>query len=387
MRVVMVVLDAFPHALVDERLTPTLHHLAAEGGRSRAGGVAEATAATYPNHATFVTGRSTLDHGMITNKVLQGELWVGAANVGPAVPTLFDACRAEGRSSVAVVGDQNLIGVCGARTADEHWPPQGSVPDGTPRSAGGYLPDDEVIRVLGETDLDVDLLVVQLDEVDSTRHRFGAWSDEASEQCHRTDAALGRLVEQLRPRWDDTVMLVLSDHDQEDVGPGEPADFAGHLPDGVEVCHQGTASLLVGPMTDADLLALPAVVGSTSLDDEHHVVWGAPGQVFGAVYGKGDHGSPRTATQLAVVGGGHPAVVGLAGRISRARPPATQWAGEACELLGLAWRPGRPIVDLTDRSNRSAAPVGRGAVGADTGGAETGSGGATAGEPAQEATA
>ncbi|MEM9564451.1 MAG: alkaline phosphatase family protein [Actinomycetota bacterium] len=349
----MVVLDAFPNALVDAELTPTLHRLAEEGGRSRAGGVAETTAATYPNHATFVTGRPTVDHGVITNKVLRGGLWVDAAKVGPAVPTLFDACRAEGRSSVAVVGDQNLVGVCGARTADVHWPPQGVVPDGTPRSASGYLPDDEVIRVLGETDLDVDFVFVQIDEVDGARHRFGAWSDEASEQCHRTDAALGRLVEQLRPRWDDTVLVVLSDHDQEDVGRADPADFAGHLPDGVEVCHQGTASLLVGPMTDADLLALPGVVGATSLDEAHHVVWGAPGQVFGAAYGRGDHGSPRTATQLALVGGGHPAAIGLADRISTARPPATRWAGEACELLGLTWRPGAPIVDLTDRTVRT----------------------------------
>lgn len=344
MRVVMVVLDAFPNALVDEGLTPNLARLSSEGGRSRLGGVAEATAATYPNHATFVTGRSTVDHGIITNKVLDRGRWLDAATVGPAVPTLFDACRTEGRATLAVVGDQNLIGTCGAPVADTHWPPRGVVPKGTPRSASGYLPDAEVIRVLGETDLEVDFAFVQLDEVDGVRHRHGAWGDEATEQCHRTDASLGQLVELLRPRWDDTVMLVLSDHDQEDVGPQEPADFVGHLPDGVEVCHQGTSSLLVGPMTETELASLPGVVGWTSLDGTHHVVWGSPGQIFGSNHGlAADHGSPRTATQLAVVAGGHPIVAPLADRIGSIRPQATMWAKEAASLLGLSWHPGRAV--------------------------------------------
>ena len=37
-----------------------------------------------------------------------------AWELGPAVPTVFDACRAAGRSSAVVVGDQCLIGVMGA---------------------------------------------------------------------------------------------------------------------------------------------------------------------------------------------------------------------------------------------------------------------------------
>ncbi len=348
----MVVLDAFPHGLVGPELTPTLDRLSRQGGRSRHGGVAEATAATYPNHVTFVTGRSTLDHGVITNKVLDGGRWWAAADVGPTVPTLFQACRAEGLASVAVVGDQNLIGACGAAEADVHWPPRGVVPDGTPRCPSGYLPDDEVIRVLGGTDLDVDFVFVQIDEVDGVRHAHGAWGDEARDQCHRTDAALARLVEQLQPGWSDTVMFVVSDHDQEDVGEADPVDFVGHLPDGIEVCHQGTASLLVGPMSEHDLLALPGVLGSTSLDPDHHVVWGPPGQVFGTGYGRGDHGSPRTATQLAVVGGGHPAVLGLADRIVGTRPPARLWAGLVAELLDLAWRPAEPAGTDSEAAGR-----------------------------------
>lgn len=352
-RVVLVVLDAFPHALVDPGLTPNLAALADEGGRSHAGGVAEATAATYPNHATFVTGRSTLDHGMMANRVRRAGGWIPAAEAGPAAPTLFEACRAEGRTTAAAVGDQNLIGVCGAALADEHWPPAGVVPEGTPRSLGGYLPDAEVLGALDGIDLDaLDLLFVQLDEVDGVRHRFGAWGDETREQCHRTDAAFGRLVERLRPRWDDTVLLVVSDHDQEDIGPQEPVDLADQLPDGVEVCHQGTASLVVGPIGEDALLALPGVVGVLPLGPDHHVVWGAPGQLFGRDHGlRAEHGSPRTATQLALVAGGHPTATALAGRLEGFRPPAVIWATWAAAALGLAWRPGQPL------PNRSASAL------------------------------
>ncbi|MEL6982953.1 MAG: hypothetical protein AAFO29_11065, partial [Actinomycetota bacterium] len=72
--------------------------------------------------------------------------------------------------------------------------------------------------------------------------------------------------------------------------------------------------------------------------------WGAPGQVFGPHSGvAADHGSPRTATQLAVVAGGHPIVAPLADRVASIRPQATMWAKEVASLLGLIWHPGRAV--------------------------------------------
>ena len=79
MPVVFVVLDAFPNAVVGADVTPTLTALAEEGGWHPDGGLAEMTSATYPNHATFVTGRSTLDHGIITNRVMRDDRWVPSA--------------------------------------------------------------------------------------------------------------------------------------------------------------------------------------------------------------------------------------------------------------------------------------------------------------------
>jgi hypothetical protein len=357
--VVFVVLDAFPNSFVDPARTPTLSELAARGHRNSSGGVAQATAATYPNHATFVTGRSTLDHGIIANKVFSEGEWRPAAHVGPATPTLFDVCQAEGRRSALIVGDQNLIGVCGGVVADSHWPPYGEVPSGVTRSDAGYIVDDEVLAAVDAVGADgLDLLMVQLDEVDGVRHRHGAWGDEAEEQCHRTDAVLGSLVERLEPGWDDTVLFVVSDHDQEDVGRVDPVDLAGSVPDEVRskvtaVVHQGTAALVLGTLDHGELLDLPGVVGAASLDDDHHVVWGGPGQTFGtsSVVG-GDHGSPRTATQLALVAGGHPEADRIGRLMTAARPPATSWAGWAAEALGLRWRPGVELDPAGSRPGR-----------------------------------
>ncbi|HEU5306942.1 MAG TPA: alkaline phosphatase family protein, partial [Acidimicrobiia bacterium] len=123
MKVVFTVLDALPARHVGERCTPVLTSLAREAGREpgRARGVM--TAATYPNHATFATGAGPEAHGIGTNYVPHTGGFTPAWELGPAVPTVFDACRAAGRSSAAVVGDQCLIGVMGARAADAHWPP------------------------------------------------------------------------------------------------------------------------------------------------------------------------------------------------------------------------------------------------------------------------
>ncbi|MDY7104835.1 MAG: alkaline phosphatase family protein [Actinomycetota bacterium] len=350
-RVALVVLDAFCNDVVSPGLTPTLWRLATAGGRHPQGGIAELTAATYPNHATFVTGASTVEHGIVANRVLRDGAWVPASTVGPARPTLFDRCRAAGRTSAAVVGDGYLIGVCGAGAADAHWPPGGELPDDLGRNATGYGRDADVIEALASVGTDPDLLLVQLDEVDAVRHVTGARGDDALEQHRRTDAALGDLVELLAPRWDETVLLVVSDHDQEDLTDTAPIDLrvglaaAGHDVGAgagtLAVASQGTAAVVIGDVVDAVvddvLLGIEGVAGVATLAPDVRVVWGPPGQRFGRHAGPlaSEHGSPRTATQLAVVAGGHPAVRGLTRQLERRRPPATVWAAWVAELLDL----------------------------------------------------
>lgn len=337
--VVLAILDAFPFEQVGAALSPNLWSLAAEGGRAALGGIAELVAATYPNHATFVTGARPEAHGILTNNALEDGAFRPAQEVGPTAQTLFDDCREAGRRAVAVFGDQNLVGVCGAREADAHWPPGGVLPDDAPRGKLGYGADRAVVDALDEVGVSsAELVVVQFDEVDTVRHLHGPDAVESREQCHATDAAFGELLKRVRARWDDTVVIALSDHDQEAVTEGAIDLAAETRARGLDVIvdHEGTACVVVGEVEETVLLDLPGITGASSIGTGYTAVWGDAGTQFGIDWGlKAQHGSPRTVGQLAVVGGGHPAAAEVAKEITGSRPPATLWAGLIRDLLGL----------------------------------------------------
>ena len=282
-------------------------------------------------------GVDPLVHGILTSNVrVDGELRP-AQEVGPAAPTLFDHCRAAGLRSAGVFGDQNLVGVCGARAADAHWPPEGVLPEQAARGAFGFGADRAVLDALGTFDLDaLDLLVLQLDEVDTARHRFGPDAPEVLEQCRATDAVFGAVLEQLRPRWHETIVIAVSDHDHEAVREGAVDLALEATARGLDllVDHDGTSTVLYGSAERSVLLELPGVSDARALAPDCTLVWGEPGQAFGADWGlKAQHGSPRTTTQMAIVGGGHPAAKALGERIARTPPPATLWADLVRELL------------------------------------------------------
>ncbi len=155
------------------------------------------TAATYPNHATFATGASPREHGIGTNYVPHTGGFTPAWELGPAVSTLFDACRESGRSSRAVVGDQCLIGVMGARVADTHWPPDGEIPADARRDAHDYIDDaDTIVELLRAVDARPDLVVSQLNAPDTAAHVHGPDSEAALAVYRETDA---RLAVRARP--------------------------------------------------------------------------------------------------------------------------------------------------------------------------------------------
>ncbi len=153
MRVVFTVLDALPARHMGPDHTPVLDELAHAGARAPNGARSVMTSATYPNHATFVTGAEPNRHGIGTNWVPQTGRVVPAWKRGPSAPTLFDACAAAGRSTAAVFGDQHLVGVTGATVADHHWPQDGRPPDDLILDAMGYLEDrDTVAEILRALD-------------------------------------------------------------------------------------------------------------------------------------------------------------------------------------------------------------------------------------------
>ena len=133
-------------------------------------------------------------------------------------------------------------------------------------------------------------------------------------------------------------MIVVSDHDMEPVEPGAVDLHAEALDRGlsVHVEHDGTACWAVGDTTEEELLGLPSVDGVQWVADRHWILWGQPGQQYGIDFGlAGQHGSPRTARQLAVVGGGHAVAGPLGDWLRRETPTGTDWAPIIRHNLGL----------------------------------------------------
>ena len=346
MRVVFTVLDALPVRHVGADHTPVLHDLARAGGIAAGGARAVMTSATYPNHATFSTGTEPADHGVVTNWVPEPGRIVPAWKLQLRVPTVFDACRAGGRSTAAVLGDQHLIGVMGATTADRHWPPDGVPPDGTRLDAMGYVDDrDTVVEIVDALDAGPDLLVSHLNGPDTAAHLFGPDSEGALAGYRDTDAVLAEMREHVA--WADTVWILVSDHDQENVSVREPIDLQAEIERrGLQLfaLPEGSASVVCGEGANAARSWLESVDGVAGTGTfgvaentlECCLVWSMPGRAFGFTGEPtrlGTHGGPRTRAQVAVVTGGHPMVEQLARAVADRPIEAADWAPTIAALL------------------------------------------------------
>ena len=340
MRVIFVVIDALPNHWVSEEWTPNLWALLKSGGWNPSGGRAVLSTATYPNHASFVTGRDPSSHGIFVNRVWDGSQFVISSKIGPQGDTLFLAADRSGVSSAVVVGDHKLIGVMGANEADVCWPPDGERQD-VELDEFRYAADISVLDAVDSIGLmESDFGFVHFNEPDTVCHLFGPDAMETRERIRQTDASFGQLVERCKPRWDETVMIVVSDHDQEEVVE-YGFDLAKVLSDkglpGV-VENEGTCAVVLDGPDVATLTSVDEVEGASILDDRHTLVWGKNGHVFGPWLDDlhGSHGSPRTSTQVAVVGGGHPKVNELTNLITKDRPSAVDWAWHINALLELS---------------------------------------------------
>jgi hypothetical protein len=196
-------------------------------------------------------------------------------------------------------------------------------------------------------DLDVDVAVIHLNEPDTTSHLYGPDSPEAFEQYRATDAAYGEVIAGLADGWDHTLVLTVSDHDQETITDFAPVELSGGLADldGVEVVDEGTAALVhrePGSIDDQRLderiRAVDGVESTAVLAPDIRMAWTVPGRAFGTtpIPIHGQHGSPRCRTQLAIVSGGDPRVDAIVRRIERTVPSVLDWAPLTARLLDLA---------------------------------------------------
>lgn len=339
MRVVFVIIDALPNRLVSKEWTPNLWEVAQAGGWNSEGGRAVLSTATYPNHATFATGRLPDSHGIFVNKVWDGNQFTIASSIGPKGDTIFLAANRRNMSSAAVVGDHHLIGVMGGDSADSYWPPEGKRAN-VDLDEFRYASNSAVLDAVDAIDaVSADFSLIHFNDPDTACHIYGPVAEETKLRVKETDDALGKLIDRLRPNWDETVVIVVSDHDQEFVVEygfdlAESLSSQG-LPGLVE--YEGTAAVIHNGPALGELLQIHEIEGAISLNADHDLVWGKPGHVFGPWLDGlfGSHGSPRCDTQVAVVGGGHIKAQYLAELIRKQRPNAWNWARHISDLLEL----------------------------------------------------
>ncbi len=346
MKVLFLVLDGVSPRHVDGGVMPTLAGLALEGGWCRDGAIGVMPSSTYPNHATFVTGARPQDHGIVANELPTAEGVIPSWEMGPSVPTLFDAMRAVGRPSAGVFGDHHLVGVTGADRATAVWSGDGRAE--VARDVLGYAKDRETAAaVVGAVGGGAELVIAQFNEPDTFAHIFGPDSPEALHRYGRTDRYVGDVVEALRGEWGTWAILVVSDHSQETVTDPLPVDLhsvASALGLGGSIVDDGAAAIVAGEMADDPswMLRVAGVEGVERLGEGRVLAWAGPGRYFAAdaVPVRGVHGSPRTAMQVAVVAGGHPGAERLAAQMVGQPLRSTSWAPVMADLLGIPFPPG-----------------------------------------------
>ncbi len=345
-RVVLIGLDGFPPEVVSPELTPVLWSLAGASGRSPTGGRAGLPSSTYPGFGSLLTGCRPQNHGVrvttSTGEVLPA--WAGASSV--LAPTLFDRCQAAGKRSAAVHGDFELHHVLRTGTADLEWP--GASPDPSiPRDAHGYPTNAAVLPrlldVLG--DEGCDFVWGHLNEPDTLGHDLGPGHPDSLRCYAETDAAIGAIVEALRPRWSDSVLMIVSDHGMEPrVGSRAIAiDLDGEAGAVVDAVQRDGGAALARPRGGVPRGEVERVLGGIEGVDRVHaepdlvLLTARPGWIFAGRYSSagGFHGGESTRGTVAAVGGGHPAAAAIGASIARLAPELIDWAPTIAAVLGL----------------------------------------------------
>jgi hypothetical protein len=337
MRVLFLIIDAFNPSRLSPRLTPNLWRWANSDGAVAGTGISVMASCTYPNHASFVTGVGPSTHNIHANHVIREGDVRGAWEVGPGLPTLFD--RLSHLETVAVLGDHHLVGVMGATNAARHWPSQGDVTMVEHLDLLGY-PDDSAVlpRLLAEIESQAELIIGYFGSIDTFSHVYGPTAEEALDAYRRIDQRIGEIDDALRSRWDDCVVVVVSDHVQDTVdGPG--IDLRSHLDGDLVVVDEGSAALVGGLVRPEILSEIDGVEGWELLSDGNVLAWCDVGRYFGPFESpilKGAHGGAHTRKQLALVTGGHMNRRKLASAVAAGPVPATFWAAGVAGAFGIS---------------------------------------------------
>lgn len=340
----MIALDGFPHRAISASLTPRMWAFSQAGGRASDGGITDLPSSTDPGFCSLLTGCHPATHGVRTTSWRYTKLPVWAGSERPGVPTLFDAARAAGVGSAAVVGDDR--GLLATDSADVRWPPEGAIPPGTALDAHGYPMNREVLPHLLEAlaRADLDLVFGHFNESDTAGHDHGPESPTARECYTATDAVVGQVLAALAARWSETIAVIVSDHDMQARDRSEPIDLLANADGHWDLFIPDGGAALVHLRDGVDAAAAGAALGAVDGVETWQpggpsmlIAGASPGRIFAAPRypAGGFHGAPITARTVAMVGGGHPRVPDIANVLARRRPHLADWSPTLAPLLGL----------------------------------------------------
>jgi len=364
-RIVLLAFDGFPFDAFRSTVAPNLWRLGQEGGFAPDGGRSGLPSTTYPGFASLLTGMGQSKTGIRTTAQRPGAVpgWAGRDRC--LVPTIIDAARVAGLLTAVVMGDHLLQRVLRLDEVAGSWPPLGIVPTRAELDAHGY-PTNAAIRphVLDSAaDRDLDLIFAHFNETDTLGHDYGPDSPETLACVREADSIIGELADALAPDWDRTIIVVTSDHDMVKrlplpaIDPTSSLHCAGMVDDWIADGGAAWLRLKVGVDTHDAIDRLCSVDG---VDGWRWRVPGtllllaSPGRVFAApkIPLAGIHGSTQTAKTLAIVGGGHPSVPGIAVSIGERPPRLQDWGSTVAGLFDLEL-PGVDGLDLLAHSVQS----------------------------------
>jgi hypothetical protein len=226
----------------------------------------------------------------------------------------------------------------GATNAARHWPPQGDVTTVDQVDLLGY-PDDAAVlpQLLGELATGSEFVIGYFGSVDTYSHVYGPDAPEALDAYRQVDKKVGEIDFALGPSWDESVVIVVSDHVLDTVdGPG--IDLRTHLDDDLIIVDEGSAALVSGLRKPEVLSKIDGIEGWELLADGNVLAWCDRGRYFGPFESpllKGAHGGANTRQQLALVTGGHPARARFAAAVADGPVSATFWAPEIAGAFGV----------------------------------------------------
>lgn len=271
--VLLVSIDGFRADYLDRGLTPTLAGLAADGVHAAFLRPSFPTL-TFPNHYTLVTGLRPDHHGVVANRMVDPGIATSPFETWRQEPVTDPAWWRGGKPIWISAEEQGL------RSAIMFWPGSEAAFAGMRPSA--WTPYDKsmsgaarVDRVLGWLDQPPpqrpDLILLYLDSIDVTGHRYGPDSPELDAALVEVDQVLRRLVDGLRERGLDqrVNLVVVSDHGMASVTPERRLYIDDVFADAdVDVVHFGA---LTGFLPHADKRA--AVEAAVLRKHEHMQCW------------------------------------------------------------------------------------------------------------------